>query len=49
MTEQGHELARLCPIEASGRIHTLALVLTDAQRDQLSRMATILVGGPAAI
>jgi DNA-binding MarR family transcriptional regulator len=49
MTGRGHELARTCTLEVSQRIHALTSVLTDAQRTQLSRMATILAGGPATI
>jgi DNA-binding MarR family transcriptional regulator len=49
MTEQGHELVRLCEVGVEQRIHALTAVLTDAQRGQLSKMATILVGGPAVI
>lgn len=49
LTEQGHELARLCTEGVNRRIHALTSVLTDAQRDQLSRTATILVGGPAVL
>ncbi|HWC82734.1 MAG TPA: MarR family transcriptional regulator [Pseudonocardiaceae bacterium] len=49
MTELGHELARACTVEVTHRIRALTSVLTDAQRTQLSRMATILVGGSTTI
>jgi MarR family transcriptional regulator, lower aerobic nicotinate degradation pathway regulator len=49
MTAHGHELVRECEAEVGRRIHALTSVLTDTQRAQLSRMATILVGGPATI
>jgi DNA-binding MarR family transcriptional regulator len=49
MSEQGHELARACTAEVGHRIRALTSVLTDAQRAQLSRLATILVRGPTTI
>jgi len=49
LTEQGHELTSACTAKANHRIQDLASVLTDEQRTQLSRMATMLVGGPATI
>jgi DNA-binding MarR family transcriptional regulator len=49
LTEQGHELARACTAEVNRRIQDLTSVLTPAQRTELSRMATILVGGPATV
>jgi DNA-binding MarR family transcriptional regulator len=49
LTEQGHELARACTAEVNRRIQDLTSVLTQAQRGQLSRMATILVGGHATV
>ncbi|SFP71839.1 MarR family winged helix-turn-helix transcriptional regulator [Amycolatopsis rubida] len=49
LTEGGRELMRECEPEVAHRIHALTAVLTDAQRARLSRMASILVGGPAEI
>ncbi len=49
LTKQGHELARECTAEINHRIRALTSVLTQAQRIELSRMATILVGGPATV
>ncbi|HEX3778383.1 MAG TPA: MarR family transcriptional regulator [Pseudonocardiaceae bacterium] len=49
MTKQGHELARACTAGVDNRIHALTSALADTQRKDLSRMATLLVGGPARI
>lgn len=49
ITEAGHELIRAVEPRVAERIHALAAVLTAAQRTQLARLATLLVGGPAKI
>ncbi len=46
LTPQGHDLVRECEAEVHRRIHALTSALTDTQRSQLSRLATILVGNP---
>ncbi|MFD6528846.1 MarR family winged helix-turn-helix transcriptional regulator [Streptomyces sp. NPDC060184] len=47
LTEQGHQLARQATAEAGQHIHALAAHLTDAQRTQLSLLASAAVAGPA--
>ena len=49
MTEQGHELVRVCAAEVDRRIRDLTSVLTDTQRTRLARTATILVGSTTTI
>jgi DNA-binding MarR family transcriptional regulator len=49
ITEAGQELIRAVEPRVADRIHALAAVLTAAQRTQLSRLATLLVGAPAKI
>ncbi|MFE6552245.1 MarR family winged helix-turn-helix transcriptional regulator [Streptomyces sp. NPDC057746] len=49
LTPQGHELVRQGAAEADRRIRALAAHLTDAQRSQLSRLASALVAGHMAV
>ncbi|WP_327176391.1 MarR family transcriptional regulator [Streptomyces sp. NBC_01335] len=46
LTEQGHQLAREATAEAGRHVHALAAHLTDAQRAQLSLLASAMVAGP---
>jgi DNA-binding MarR family transcriptional regulator len=48
LTEQGHELARAVAADADQRVQDLAAHLTDAQRSQLSVLASALVAGHGA-
>jgi DNA-binding MarR family transcriptional regulator len=47
LTAQGRDLVRECEAEVARRIQALTAPLTDTQRSQLSRLATILVGAPS--
>lgn len=49
LTAPGRALAHKGEAEAGRRLHALTTALTDDERAQLSRIATILVGGPATI
>jgi DNA-binding MarR family transcriptional regulator len=49
LTEQGQELAREAAAEAGRQIQALTAHLTDAQRRQLSLLASVLVSGHTGI
>ena len=49
LTPHGRELVDTYEAQVNDRIHALTAVLTEAERTQLSRLATTLIGGRATI